>query len=88
MPNLEKLSANALAKEIDKRGTKDREFLTALIQAGYGNTTGNELDAMVRAGNASTLVVDARKSSRAYHEALDEQDRRRRWHGSEKPIKR
>lgn len=88
MANLETMSANRLQIEIDKRGAKDREYLDLLIANGYGDTTGNTLDAMVRANNAPQLVIKARESSRAYHEALDEQDRRRRYHGSEKPIKK
>lgn len=88
MANLEKMSANRLALEIEKLSARDSALLNALIVAGYGNTTGNELDAMVKAGNAPKLVIDARKASHAYLEAVNEQDRRRRWHGSEKPIKR
>lgn len=88
MPNLETLSANKLNEEIEKRRAADGVGLDALIAAGYGNTTGNELDSMVKAGKASKLVCDARKASHAYHEALDEQSRRMRWHGSEKPIKK
>lgn len=88
MANLETMSANRLQIEIDKRGAKDREYLDLLIANGYGNTTGNTLDAMIRANNAPQLVINARKASHAYLDALNEQDRRRRYHGSEKPIKK
>ncbi len=88
MPNLETMSAAKLDACIEKRRAIDSEFLSALIQAGYGETTGNQLDAMVKAGNAPKLVVDARKASHAYHEAMDEEQRRMRYHGSTKPIKR
>lgn len=88
MPNLEILSAKKLEQEISKRSAIDSAMLTALIQAGYGNITGNALDAMVKADKADSLVIKARKASHAYHEALDEQDRRRHWHGTDKPIKK
>lgn len=87
MVDLSKLSAKRLDAEIDKRRIADGEGLTALIAGGYGETTGNQLDAMVKAGQASQMVIEARKASHAYHAALDEQDKRRRYHGSDKPIK-
>lgn len=88
MPNLEKLSANKLAAEIEKRRQANSIGLKALIAAGYGNLTGSELDSMVEDGTASQLVIDARKASLAYAESLWELDARRRYHGSDKPIKR
>lgn len=87
MVDLAKMSANRLALEIDKRGARDSALLNALIAGGYGNTTSNELDAMVRDGKAPKLVIEARKASHAYLEAVNEQDRRKRWHGTDKPIK-
>lgn len=87
MVDLSKLSAKRLDAEIEKRRAKDYEWLTILIDEGFGNSTGNQLDAMVKASNAPKAVIEARKASHAYHAALDEQDRRRRYHGSDKPIK-
>ena len=87
MADLAKMSANRLAQEIEKLGARDSALLNALIAGGYGNTTGNELDAMVKSGTAPKLVIDARKASHAYLEAVNELDRRKRWHGGEKPIK-
>lgn len=88
MANLETMSAKKLDAEIAKRQAKDYEWLTILINEGFGDYTGNHLDAMVWASEAPTVVIEARKASHAYHEALNEQDRRRRYHGSDKPIKK
>jgi hypothetical protein len=88
MPNLETLSANKLALEIDKRDKRHSAALRAVIDAGYGNHTGNQLSALYEAGKADSVVIENVTASRAYMEAINEQDRRRRYHGSDKPIKK
>lgn len=87
MADLETMSAKRLIQEIEKRNAKDYEYLKLLIEHGYGEVTGNALDAMVKTGNAPTLVIEARKASHAYHEAQDERSRRNRYSGTDKPIK-
>jgi hypothetical protein len=88
MATIDTFPASKLHREIKKRNAADSKFIRLLIDAGYGNTTGNQLDAMVKTGNAPKLVIDARAASRAYHQAADELDRRRRWNGNDRPIKR
>lgn len=88
MVNLETLSANKLEQEIEKRSERSNAALKAVINAGYGNHTGNQLRALVEAGKADSVVIENVKAGDSYLEAVNEQDRRRRYHGSDKPIKR
>lgn len=91
MSNLETLSAKKLHEVIKRRDARWREMLDATIAAGLGNARFSD---MVEFAKGSTLLGRtkiARDYLSAHHDwkvAMDEIDRRKAYHGSDKPIPR
>ncbi|MPZ19548.1 MAG: hypothetical protein GEV06_16755 [Luteitalea sp.] len=83
MPDLTKLSAAKLQALYDKRYAAVSANCTALIEAGFGNMRGSEIRAMDH-----PLAGEHRRVNDSFYEVVAEQDARKRWHGSLKPIKR
>jgi hypothetical protein len=85
--NLETMSAAKLLAAIAKAEALETKASKALIAVGRGAETFFDTEARVAAGN-DPLGSDYLKAFRALHTLYDEQRARRRWHGSDKPIKR
>lgn len=87
MPDLAKLSAAKLRAEIDKRESTHSALLDETIAAGYGAYTGRQIRDIIRA-NPWPLLVEHIAACDARDAANAELDARRRYHGSDKPIRR
>lgn len=89
--DLAKLSAKKLQAEIAKRDAAHMWNVDAFIQSGRGYMTGEAIREAAKGSGLLILTQLARawvKSSDARREAWDEEEARRRYHGSDKPIKR
>lgn len=87
MPDLSKISAAKLDALYEKRQADCSANCTALINAGRGMERGSEIYAKGVAG-ADPLSIEYVRVTDAVREVINEQDARKRWHGSHKPIRR
>jgi hypothetical protein len=87
MVDVTKLSAAKLQALYDKRQAACSANCTALINAGRGMERGGEIYAKGKAG-ADPLSIEYVETTDAVREVIDEQEARKRWHGSLKPIRR
>ena len=87
MPDVTTLSARAIEALYDKRQAACSINCTALINAGRGMEKGREIYAKGLAG-ADPLSVEYVKLTDAVRIVIDEQDARKRYHGTLKPIRR
>jgi hypothetical protein len=91
MTDLTKLSGPKLRAIIAKRETERNAALDATIAAGMGQMRHADI---VELSNGSPLLVNTQiartylTTRQAWLEAMDELDDRKRYHGSDKPIKR
>ena len=91
MSDLETLSAKKLYEVIKRREARWSATLDATIAAGLGNARFSD---MVEFAKGSTLLGrtkiarDYLNAHRDVQLAYAEMDARKRWHGSDKPIKR
>lgn len=91
MSDIAKLSAAKLHALIAVRERADNVALDAVIAAGMGNMTGNQIREFAKGSSMLNKVMLARKrieTRDALQEAYDELDARKRYHGGDKPIKR
>lgn len=89
--DLAKLSARKLHELIEARRIENSRLLNEVIAAGFGNWRGAELRDFAKKSSLLEnvlLVRDHIAAADSYHEAADELDARRRWHGEDKPIRR
>ena len=84
--DLEKLSERKLVAIYEKLQTAASANCTALINAGWGSERGSETRARAKTGDA--LAVQYVEIQNNLQILIAEQDARKRWHGSLKPIKR
>ena len=88
---LEKLSAAKLHAEIAKRRTAYYAATDGFIRAGRGDMRGTDIEAAAKGDSLLSITRMCREYLElraAYNEACDELDARKRYHGSDKPIKR
>lgn len=86
-----KLSAKKLHEVIAKREARWSEMLDAVIKAGWGNARYSDIVEMAKGSSLLDSTKLAQDYLNARHDVdvvRDELDARRRWHGSDKPIKR
>lgn len=91
MIDLPKLSASKLLAEIDARSADHSASVDTMIRLGYGHCTGSEIREFAKESSLLTRTLLARQwvaTKDALQAAYAEQDARRRYHGSDKPIKR
>lgn len=84
--NLPALSAAKLLAEIAKRDETHSSLLNETIAAGYGDTKHNDI-AILASTKAFPLLVEYMVAFDELREARAELELRRRWHGSDRPIK-
>jgi acetylglutamate kinase len=84
MRNLSTLSGPKLEALIEKLDTAHSVTLRAAIDHGYGNVRMNEM----RAIHDEPVAAAHIRASDELSAARDELERRRRWHGTNRPIKR
>jgi hypothetical protein len=90
MSDLETLSAKKLHTVISARNARWDEVLTHMIQAGLGHATFVQIVEISKGSSLLSRTVLARDYLNASHDwkvAMDELDRRRAYHGSDRPIK-
>ncbi len=91
MANLETMSARKLAEEIARRKAVWSARLDDTIAAGMGDMRHSDMVEYSKGSSLRSRVVTARNyiaATAALREAEAELDRRKQWHGSDKPIKR
>lgn len=91
MTDLSKLSAKKLLAEIDARSKAHSANVDSMIQHGYGHCRGSDIREFAKGSSLLARTLLARRwveTQDARQAAFDEQDARRRYHGSDKPIKR
>jgi len=91
--DITKLSARKLEDLYNARFRDDAAQCQICIQAGMGNWTPRQRDAALRGDYPATdeqLVIcrDWLRTSMAFREVIDEQDQRKRYHGTTKPIRK
>jgi len=89
--NLETLSAKKLHEVIKRRDARWRETLDATLKAGMCDFTHSQMVEYAKGSSLSYRVNVARDYLGARHDwkvAMDELDRRKAYHGSDKPIPR
>lgn len=84
--NLPTLSAAKLLAELERRDAAHGALLDETIAAGYGDTRHNEIARLARA-EGWPLLVEYMAAYDALSAVRNELDSRRRWHGSDRPIK-
>lgn len=91
MPDLETLSAKKLHDVVAKRCARWGELLKATIDAGLGQARFTDMVELARGSSLlfkTKLAQDYLNARRDYDVALTELDRRKRYHGGDKPIKK
>jgi len=89
--NLETLSARKLHDLIAKRDARLKETLDATIRAGMGALTYSQVaeiakgSSLIGHAELARAYISARQEWNAAHIELD---RRKAWHGSDKPIRK
>ncbi len=86
-----KLSAKKLHEVIAKREARWREMLDAVIEAGWGDLHYSDIVEKAKASSlldSKKLALDYLNARRDIDLVRNELDARKRWHGSDKPIKR
>jgi hypothetical protein len=84
--DLERMSGPKLMALHERRGAVVSDLTRELIAAGFGQERGSETRERAKAGDPlAQRWVEAQDSVQAIY---DELDARRRYHGSNKPIKR
>lgn len=86
--DISKLSANRLNAEATKRGDKQGAIGKAMIAAGRGLETFRETRAKADSDPSDKLAIAYCAAFDIAHEAYTELAARRRYHGTDKPIKR
>lgn len=85
MPNLETLSERKLRRRMSLASTQAGNLCRALCAAGFGHETGAETRSRAIA-TGEPLAVAWTAAYEAFMAYVTESERRKRWHGSEKPI--
>lgn len=80
---IDKLSAREIETLSDKRYALVSANTRALINAGFGNSRGNEIRAMDH-----PLADEYRRVNDSWQEVVSEMESRKRYSGTLKPIKR
>ncbi len=91
MNDIETLSAKKLHALIAKRDAHWKATLDATIAAGMGDLRYSEIVELAKGSmllRRVRLANDYLNARRDWKIAYDELDRRKAWHGSDKPIKR
>jgi hypothetical protein len=86
--NLETLSGPKLETLIETLSARHSAVLDDVIAAGWGDKNGREIREIAKADPSNTLAAAYVRSCDAYLGAAAEMDRRKRWHGGTKPIRR
>ena len=86
MPNLETLSERELQKRMNLASTQAKQLCKALCAAGFGHETGAETRFRAKA-TGEPLATAWAASQDAFNAYVTESERRKRWRGSEKPIR-
>ena len=86
MADLTNVSENMLRAMYEKRGDEWTDSLDRVIALGYGDVTFSDMETRSREGD---IAAQAHMTVwRKLKEVTDEMDRRQRWHGSLKPIRK
>lgn len=91
MSDLETLSAKKLHEVIARRDKRLRETLDATIAAGMGSLRYSEVVDLAKGSSLlskTKIALDYLNARRDWQVACDELDSRKRWGGTDKPIKR
>lgn len=93
MTNLSELSATKLQALYDQRFEADSTVGKACIAAGLGNWRPSDRDEALQGKRNATaeelsLCQQWRDASEAFFAVVDEMEKRKRWHGSLKPIRK
>lgn len=91
MSDLETLSGTKLAAVIARRDARHSEILAATIAAGMGAMRHSDIVELAKGSALSDRANLARDYLNARHDwlvAVDELDRRKAYHGTNKPIRR
>ena len=86
MADLTNVSENMLRTMYDKRGDEWGASLDRVIALGYGDVRFSDMEALARDGDA--VAVAHLAVWRKLKDVTDEMERRKRWHGSLKPIRK
>jgi formamidopyrimidine-DNA glycosylase len=91
MSDLEKLSAKKLHDVIARRNAHWSAILDQTIVAGLGNARFSDMVELAKGSSLldrTNIARDYLNAHRDWKAALDELDRRKAYHGGDKPIKR
>lgn len=88
MIDLTKLSAAKLQALYEKRSAISHATCKAAIAAGFGHMRGSEIREMAATAAAPEWAKDYVAAHDAFFAVVDEQNERKRYHGSMRPIKR
>ena len=86
MVDFSNVSENMLRTMYDKRGDEWGASLDRVIALGYGDIRFSDMEALARDGDA--VAVAHLAVWRKLKDVIDEMERRKRWHGSLKPIRK
>ena len=86
--NIEKLSGPKLEALLAAREATHSGIIDELIAAGYGSVTSGELRSMAKNDPSNRLIARYVSAADACNDAYEELQRRKRWHGGNKPIRR
>ena len=86
MVDFSNVSENMLRTMYDKRGDEWGASLDRVIALGYGDVRFSDMEALARDGDA--VAVAHLAVWRKLKDVTDEMERRKRWHGSLKPIRK
>ena len=86
MVDFSNVSESMLRTMYDKRGDEWGASLDRVIALGYGDVRFSDMEALARDGDA--VAVAHLAVWRKLKDVTDEMERRKRWHGSLKPIRK